>query len=47
MIVPMVPHQNGTKQGQTVAPLARIAVGVASRTCLANLSWGILDTWPN
>jgi len=38
----MAPHQNRTKQGQTVAPLARITVGIGSRTCLANLSWDIL-----
>ena len=24
-----------------------LSVGVASRTCLTNLSCGILDTWPN
>jgi len=28
-------------------PLGRFPVGVTGRTCLANLSWGILDTWPN
>ena len=28
-------------------PLGRFPVGAASRTCLANLSWDILDTWPN
>ena len=28
-------------------PQGRFSVGVASRTCLANLSCGILGTWPN
>jgi len=27
--------------------LSHFPVGVASRTCLANLSWDILDAWPN
>ena len=27
-------------------PLGRFPVGVASRICLANLSWAKLDTWP-
>jgi len=26
-------------------PLGRFPVGVASNTCLDNLSWGILVTW--
>jgi len=28
-------------------PLDRFPVSLASRACLANLSWGILDTWLN
>jgi len=29
------------------ATVGRFPLGVTSRTCLANLSWDILDTWPN
>jgi len=47
LIVLMASHQSGTKQDQTVAPLARITVGAASRIFLANISWDILDTWSN
>jgi len=46
IIIPIAPHQK-TKQGQTVAPFDRITVDLVSRNCLANLSWDILDTWPN
>jgi len=28
-------------------PLGRFPMGLASRTCLANISWDILDTWLN
>jgi len=46
----LVPHEDGTKQGwkcksrQLVLGwhLGRSPVGVASRTCLADLSWNIL-----
>jgi len=27
--------------------LGHYPVGLASRTCLASLLWGIPDTWPN
>jgi len=46
----LAPHQDGTKQGRRLhlllpgRPLGRFAVDLISRTCLASLSWGILDT---
>jgi len=48
----LAPHQDRTKQGRRCQsrhlvlqpPLGRFTVGVACRTSLAHLSWGILDT---
>jgi len=53
-IILLAPHQDGTnKVGDVVTtsdlgrPLGRFPVGLARKTCLASISWGILDTWPN
>jgi len=53
LIVLLAPHQDGTKQGRrcshvtwSLVNLWAGSLGVASRTCLANLSWDILVMWP-
>ena len=53
----LAPHQDEAKQGRRYSHstwvlglgwlLNRFFVGLARWTCLASLSWGILDTWPN
>jgi len=41
------PRQDQSRSEMQPQPLVRFPMGLASRTCLTSLPWGILDTYLN